>query len=212
MTAVLLVDDHAMFREALALALSNAVPSLTLHPAANGHEAMDVLARHDDITNVIMDYYLPDIAGAELLRRMHQRRARLRVLVLSASEDPEDQRRAMDAGAQAFMNKSASCQELVAALDAINDAAQPAHRPVAAAAATATQDEAALLRTLTPRQQEVLRLMCDGLRNKEISERLCMTEKTVKTHVSAILAALGVLNRTQATLVARRGGVFGRPA
>jgi DNA-binding NarL/FixJ family response regulator len=87
----------------------------------------------------------------------------------------------------------------------------PAHRFVANGASTTTQDEAALLLALTPRQQEVLRLMCDGLRNKEISERLSMTEKTVKTHVSAILAALGVLNRTQATLVARRGGVFGRP-
>jgi len=212
MTAVLLVDDHAMFREALALALANAVPTLTLHPAANGRDALEVLARHDDITNVIMDYYLPDIAGAELLRRMRQRRSQLRVLVLSASEDPEDRRRAMEAGAQAFMNKSASCQELVAALDAINDASPPLHRSAAGGDASATQDEAALLRTLTPRQQEVLRLMCDGLRNKEISERLSMTEKTVKTHVSAILAALGVLNRTQATLVARRGGVFGRPA
>nr|WP_314361929.1 response regulator transcription factor [uncultured Achromobacter sp.] len=212
MTAVMLVDDHAMFREALALALANTVPTLTLHPAANGRDALEVLARHDDITNVIMDYYLPDIAGAELLRRMRQRRSRLRVLVLSASEDPEDRRRAMEAGAQAFMNKSASCQELVAALDAINDASPPLHRSAASGDASATQDEAALLRTLTPRQQEVLRLMCDGLRNKEISERLSMTEKTVKTHVSAILAALGVLNRTQATLVARRGGVFGRPA
>ncbi|HCQ46553.1 MAG TPA: DNA-binding response regulator [Achromobacter sp.] len=212
MTAVLLVDDHAMFREALALALANAVPTLTLHPAANGRDALEVLARHDDITNVIMDYYLPDIAGAELLRRMRQRRSQLRVLVLSASEDPEDRRRAMEAGAQAFMNKSASCQELVAALDAINDASPPLHRSAAGGDAPTTQDEAALLRTLTPRQQEVLRLMCDGLRNKEISERLSMTEKTVKTHVSAILAALGVLNRTQATLVARRGGVFGRPA
>ncbi|MGV2865415.1 response regulator [Achromobacter sp. AGC39] len=212
MTAVLLVDDHAMFREALALALANALPTLTLHPAANGRDALDVLARHDDITNVIMDYYLPDTAGAQLLRRMRQVRSQLRVLVLSASEDPEDRRRAMEAGAQAFMNKSASCQELLAALDAINHASRPTCRSTAGGDAATTQDEAALLRTLTPRQQEVLRLMCDGLRNKEISERLSMTEKTVKTHVSAILAALGVLNRTQATLVARRGGVFGRPA
>ena len=83
--------------------------------------------------------------------------------------------------------------------------------PSAGGTPTRSPDDAALLRTLTPRQSEVLRLICDGLRNKEISERLNMTEKTVKTHVSAILATLGVLNRTQATLVARRGGVFGKP-
>ncbi|MNX28122.1 Transcriptional regulatory protein DegU [compost metagenome] len=187
------------------------MPTLTLHPAANAQQALEMLEHHDSITNVIMDYYLPDMAGADLLRRMRQRRSQLRVLVLSASQDPEDERRAREAGAQAFMNKSASCQELVAALDAMNDGALPAHRVVANGVSATTQDEAALLLTLTPRQQEVLRLMCDGLRNKEISERLSMTEKTVKTHVSAILATLGVLNRTQATLVARRGGVFGRP-
>ncbi len=211
MTSVLLIDDHAMFREALVMAMGHAVPGLTLHPAASGQEALEALDQHPEIRHVIMDFYLPDMAGPELLKRLRQRRAQLRILVLSASQDPEDRRRAMEAGAQGFLNKSASCQELAAALEAVNEA--PALRGAAAAAQSSSeQDEAALLRTLTPRQSEVLRLMCDGLRNKEISERLNMTEKTVKTHVSAILGALGVLNRTQATLVARRGGVYGKPA
>ncbi|KAG1253793.1 hypothetical protein G6F65_017310 [Rhizopus arrhizus] len=157
-----------------------------------------------------MDYYLPDMAGAELLKRLRQRRAQLRVLVLSASQDPDDERRAMEAGARGFLNKSASCQALTAALEAINAADAP-RTPYAGGTPPRSPDDAALLRALTPRQSEVLRLICDGLRNKEISERLNMTEKTVKTHVSAILATLGVLNRTQATLVARRGGVFGKP-
>lgn len=212
MTAVLLIDDHAMFREALVMALDDALPDVTIHPAASGQEALDVLDQHAAIRNVIMDFYLPDIAGADLLKRLRQRRAQLRVLVLSASQDPEDQRRAMDAGAHGFLNKSASCQELAAALQAIDQAPAPIFRAASATGLPgAAQDEAALLRALTPRQSEVLRLMCDGLRNKEISEQLNMTEKTVKTHVSAILGTLGVLNRTQATLVARRGGVFGKP-
>lgn len=211
MTAVLLVDDHAMFREALIMALTHAMPDLAVHPAATAHEALDVLDRHLGIGHVIMDYYLPDMAGAELLKRLSLRRSNVRILVLSASQDPEDERRAREAGARGFLNKSASCQELAAALKAIN-AADPPRDASAATAPTRSPDDAALLRTLTPRQSEVLRLMCDGLRNKEISERLNMTEKTVKTHVSAILGTLGVLNRTQATLVARRGGVFGKPA
>lgn len=211
MTAVLLVDDHAMFREALIMALTHAMPDLAVHPAATAHEALDVLDRHLGIGHVIMDYYLPDMAGAELLKRLSLRRSNVRILVLSASQDPEDERRAREAGARGFLNKSASCQELAAALEAIN-AADPPRDASSATAPTRSPDDAALLRTLTPRQSEVLRLMCDGLRNKEISERLNMTEKTVKTHVSAILGTLGVLNRTQATLVARRGGVFGKPA
>ncbi len=210
MNAVLLIDDHAMFREALVMALAHAMPTLAVHPAASGHEALALLDRHADIGNVIMDYYLPDMAGAELLKRLRQRRAQLRVLVLSASQDPDDERRAMEAGARGFLNKSASCQALTAALEAINAADAP-RIPSAGGTPPRSPDDAALLRTLTPRQSEVLRLICDGLRNKEISERLNMTEKTVKTHVSAILATLGVLNRTQATLVARRGGVFGKP-
>jgi DNA-binding NarL/FixJ family response regulator len=191
MTAVLLVDDHAMFREALVMALGQGVAGLEIHPAASGQEALEILDRHTAIQHVIMDFYLPDMAGADLLKRLRQRRSKLRILVLSASQDPEDMRR-----------------ELAAALEAVNEAAPPQRRALSAG----DQDEAALLRALTPRQVEVLCLMCDGLRNKEISERLNMTEKTVKTHVSAILGTLGVLNRTQATLVARRGGVFGKPA
>lgn len=117
----------------------------------------------------------------------------------------------MEAGAQGFLIKAASCQELAAALEAVSEAPPPCRGAFAATLPAGAQDDAALLRGLTPRQSEVLSLMCDGLRNKEISEWLNMTEKTVKTRVSAILGTLGVLNRTQATLVARRGGVFGKP-
>ncbi|WMD20288.1 response regulator transcription factor [Achromobacter seleniivolatilans] len=208
MTAVLLIDDHEMFREALVMALGNAVPALTLHPAASGKEALEVLDRNPSIVHVIMDFYLPDVTGPELLMRLRQQRAALRILVVSASQDPEDQRRAMDAGAQGFLSKAASCQELAAALDTMNATASgTAHDAPAFSSPPGLQDETALLRALTPRQNEVLRLMCDGLRNKEISERLNMSEKTVKTHVTAILSTLGALNRTQATLVARRGGL-----
>lgn len=212
MTAVLLIDDHAMFREALGMALISVMPNLTLHPAASGQEALDVLDQHTTIQHAIMDLYLPDMSGVDLLKRLRQRRGQLRVLVLSASQDPEDKRRAMEAGALGFLNKSASCQDLAAALLAVSDAPlQPYRSGPATTPRAGGSDDAVLLSALTPRQNDVLRLMCDGLRNKEISEQLNMTEKTVKTHVSAILATLGVLNRTQATLVARRGGVFGKP-
>ncbi|KAG1583451.1 hypothetical protein G6F46_015105 [Rhizopus delemar] len=76
MNAVLLIDDHAMFREALVMALAHAMPALAVHPAASGQEALALLDRHADIGNVIMDYYLPDMAGAELLKRLRQRRRR----------------------------------------------------------------------------------------------------------------------------------------
>lgn len=161
MASALLIDDHAMFREGLALALRQAAgPSLHLRTAVGGAEALALLK--DTTADIaLMDYYLPDIGGTALVRQLRRAGAGLRVMVLSASEDHED-------------------------------AEQPPGR-------------------LTPRQTEVLCLLCEGLRNSEIAERLATTEKTVKAHISAIFAALGVVNRTQAVLAARRAGLFGKP-
>ena len=205
-----------MFREALLLSLSQALPGVTVHPASNGAEALAVLQAQPQIGSVIMDY-LPDLGGSALLKRLKQLRPGIRVLVLSASEDPDDRERVMAAGAQGFLHKSADCRALLDALEQIGQPPRADLAPLAPprkppAPTPAPVDDMVLLSALTPRQGEVLRLMCDGLRNREISERLSMTEKTVKTHVTAILATLGVVNRTQATLVARRGGLLGKPA
>lgn len=214
MTAVLLVDDHTMFREGLVLTIAQTAPNLVIHPAASAQEALDTLSRHPEIARIIMDYYLPDMGGSALVKQFRQLRPGIRILVLSASEAPEDERNALEAGAHGYLHKSANSQKLVSALDDIENApsgALPTDRNGASEKPN-EKDDAALLRALTPRQLEVLRLICDGLRNKEISERLSMSEKTVKSHVSSILATLNVLTRTQATLVARRGGLYGRPA
>lgn len=246
MTAVLMIEDHTMFREGLMMTIGHMAPSLDICPAASGAEALAVLESRADISRVIMDYYLPDIGGTALLKRLRQVRPGVRILVLSASEDAHDRRCAMAAGARAFLHKSASSQMLLSALEQIDLPYLPDGQPdaqrvlgspgvlrgvsrgvspgVLPGVTPAVQpgmsppsppverpDEAALLSELTPRQIEVLRLMCDGIRNRDISEQLGVTEKTVKAHISVILATLGVPNRTQATLVARRGGLLGKP-
>ena len=224
------------------MTIGHMAPSLDICPAASGAEALAVLESRADISRVIMDYYLPDIGGTALLKRLRQVRPGVRILVLSASEDAHDRRCAMTAGARAFLHKSASSQMLLSALEQIDlpylpDGQPEAQRvlgspgvlrgvspgvspgvlPAALAGMSPPSppverpDEAALLSELTPRQIEVLRLMCDGIRNRDISEQLGVTEKTVKAHISVILATLGVPNRTQATLVARRGGLLGKP-
>ena len=214
MTAVLLIDDHAMFREALLLSLAGA--ARRHGPSGVQRRGRRSLQAQPQIGSVIMDYYLPDLGGSALLKRLKQLRPGIRVLVLSASEDPDDRERVMAAGAQGFLHKSADCRALLDALEQIGQPPRADLAPLAPprkppAPTPAPVDDMVLLSALTPRQGEVLRLMCDGLRNREISERLSMTEKTVKTHVTAILATLGVVNRTQATLVARRGGLLGKP-
>lgn len=136
MTAVLLIDDHAMFREALLLSLSQALPGVTVHPASNGAEALAVLQAQPQIGSVIMDYYLPDLGGSALLKRLKQLRPGIRVLVLSASEDPDDRERVMAAGAQGFLHKSADCRAL---LDALEQIGQPPRADMAPAARRASR-------------------------------------------------------------------------
>ncbi len=215
MRAVLLIDDHAMFREGLVLALTQAAPDFTVHAVSNGSEAIAKLEAHSGISVVMMDYYLPDVGGSVLLRRLRQARPGIHILVLSASEDPDDVHAALSAGAQGFIHKSASSKTLLEALNGVIEGKQIVPDTYAAIETNGRRlsqsDDAALLSALTPRQIEVLRLVCDGLRNSEISTRLGTSEKTVKAHMTAILAGLGVINRTQAVLIARRAGLFGKP-
>lgn len=213
MTAVLMVDDHAMFREGLQLTIARLAPSLEICLASNGNEAISMLAARADISCVIMDYYLPDIGGSALLKRLRQLRPGIRILVMSASEDQNDRDRALMAGARGFLHKSASSQMLLAALEEVQSPQGTSAQPPTAAAipCAAMTDEIALLSELTPRQSDVLRLICAGIGNREIALQLDVAEKTVKTHITAILSALGVQNRTQATLLARRGGLLGKP-
>lgn len=216
MSSVLLIDDHAMFREGLTLALVQADPTLQIHSVASGNEALQLVQTETAISTVMMDYYLPDIGGGALLQRLRQLRPGLRILALSASEDPDDVRHALASGAHGFIHKSADSKTLFAALSSVMQGhgyLPPTFDSIATPdnAHSSNDDDASLLSRLTPRQTEVLRLMCDGLRNGEIAEQLGMTEKTVKAHVTAVLSGLGVLNRTQATLVARRAGLLGKP-
>ncbi|WP_269749192.1 response regulator [Herbaspirillum autotrophicum] len=210
---MLLIDDHAMFREGLTLALAQADPTLQIHSVASGAEALELLQTEPAITTVMMDYYLPDIGGAALLQRLRQLRPGVRILALSASEDQDDVRHALASGAHGFIHKSADSKTLFAALTSVMQGR--GYLPPAYVSpdtdGSAVADDASLLSSLTPRQMEVLRLMCDGLRNAEIGAALGMGEKTVKAHVTAILSGLGVLNRTQATMAARRAGLLGKP-
>lgn len=212
MKTILLIDDHAMFREGLVLALAQGAPDLTVVAVSGGNEAIATLDAHPGIGMVVMDYYLPDIGGSALLQRLRQSRPGIRVLVLTASEDPDDMHTALTAGAHGYIQKSADCRALLTAVSYVMDGGRYVPDTFALGSTDTTQpDGAALLSALTPRQLEVLRLVCEGLRNSEISERLGTSEKTVKAHMSAILSGLCVINRTQAVLAARRAGLLGKP-
>lgn len=211
-STILLIDDHAMFREGLFLALREAEPSMTIETASSGGEALDALATLPRLDAVMTDYYLPDLGGAALVKQLHRRRGGLRILVLSASEDPHDIETALEAGAQGFVHKSADSRQLLDALRrVIGEQGVVQASPQGSALLPVLTTPTDSLSQLTARQTEVLHLVCEGLRNAQIAERLETSEKTVKAHISAIFAALGVSNRTQATIAARRVGLLGKP-
>jgi DNA-binding NarL/FixJ family response regulator len=217
MPHVLIVDDHPLMREAMAHVVHSVEPLAQLLGAGSLRQAEGLLATPPAPDAAIIDLQLPDGDGGQLVSLLRQRWPALPILVLTASEDGALARRLLSAGASGFAPKSAGLATLSAALRLVM-AGQTYVPPLvldlppagAGAPALAVPeddgDEPADPATpghLTPRQLAVLRLLCDGQSNKQISRALGLAERTTKVHVGAIFRALGVSNRTQAALAAR---------
>lgn len=206
----LLVDDHAMFRDALSLLIAMQHPGVELRPASRLDEALAVLGSQDPPALVLLDLSLTDSAGLQTLLRVRDASPQSRVIVLSADDRPETVLAAIDAGAAGFIPKTADAGVLQHALAVV--LAGGVYVPPmtlllggGAPAAEAPRDAASL--GLSPRQVEVLRLLIAGHSNKVIARRLEISPSTVRTHVEALFERLGAHNRTQAVVAAARLGL-----
>ena len=208
---LLIVDDHAILREGLAAILRLAGPDTEVLQAGDGAEGLRIADAHLDLDAVFLDLQMPGVDGMAAVPEFGRRRPELPVIVLSSSEDPQDVRRALALGALGYVPKSAPPQTLLSALQLVlsGNIYVPPLMLNAAAAGTrpAGANGAADRASLTERQREVLRLLSDGLSNKEIGRALGLSDKTVKAHVTAIFRTLDVVNRTQAASAARSGGL-----
>lgn len=204
---LLVVDDHPLLREGLAALLRQARPEIQVILAGSGADGLDRAAAEAGIEAILLDIVLPGEDGLAVLRDFGRRFPSLPVLVLSASEDPDLVQRSLEAGALGYIPKSASRQTFLTALQLVLDG--EIYVPPLLLASLGDpgryRDGAsgAILR-LSARQKEVLRLVADGRSNKEIGNLLGLAEKTVKSHVTAILRTLDVGNRTQAASLLRR--------
>lgn len=207
--SVLIIDDHPLMSAALVGVLQNLRPRVTCRVAHTGAAAMQLLAQHSDLNLIVLDLALPDIDGFDLLARLRRLYPGAPVLVVSASENAQDMRRAFAAGAAGYVSKSAPPATLLKAAELVlrGDVYRPPVLDNEAACTVAPQDQPAST-GLTARQLDVLRLMCAGKSNKVIGYELGLAEKTVKGRVTAIFKALGVDNRTQAVLKAAELGLF----
>jgi DNA-binding NarL/FixJ family response regulator len=201
---LLLVDDHAMFREGLSLLVAHHFQDVEVLHAERLAQAVTLVKQHVDIDVVLLDLALPDSQGLDALPGLHEATPNARIVVLSADDSPGTVRGAIEQGAAGFIPKTAQGSTLREALDVVlGGGVYLPGSPAQAAPAGATDPTLGL----SPRQVEVLHLLIRGASNKHICRALSMAESTVKTHVSAIFRKLEVTNRTQTVFAAARLGL-----
>ncbi|MBS0442544.1 MAG: response regulator transcription factor [Proteobacteria bacterium] len=203
---LLLIDDHALFREGVAALVEQRMPDVALQLAGDLNGARNVLAEHPDCRLALLDLSLPDSHGLDGIARLRELAPALPIVVLSADDRPETVLGAIDRGAAGFIPKSADSAAFAAALREVLEGRVHLPRQALLGADTAQADDGEAL-GLSPRQVDVLRLLVEGRSNKMIMRELELSESTVKTHLHAIFRRLGVSSRTQAVVVAARLGL-----
>jgi DNA-binding NarL/FixJ family response regulator len=227
---ILIVDDHPLIREGLANVLAELDPGAHAFEAASADEAISAFGAHEPLSLVLLDLGLPGADGMSLLEQLRGTRPDVPVVVLSANDQRDVVLAAIDNGAMGFISKRSATPVLVNALrlvlaggvyvppQVIGASAHADPPPAASApapqlsASVSAPAPARIPRTLgdlglTDRQAEVLALIVQGKPNKLICRDLDLAEGTVKTHISAILRALDVANRTQAVFKLSKLGI-----
>jgi len=218
---LLLVDDHALFREGVALLLRSLESEVEALEAGSCEEALDLIACTGGIDIVLMDLQLPGASGLEAIRIMRERFPEIPVVAVSSSEDKSTVLEALDAGAMGFVPKSSTSSVLKAALRLIMAKGiylppsvflgEGARAPQAGPPATMLSRRGGAITPeslgLTPRQSDVLLRILQGKSAKLISRELGLSNSTVKVHTTAVLRALNVTTRTQAIVTAGKLGL-----
>ncbi len=199
---VLSVDDHPLLREGIA-AIINAQPDMLLAAtASSGREAIQNFREHQpDVT--LMDLRLPDLSGIDALIAIRSEFPDARIIMLTTFNGDVDIQRALKAGAYGYLLKSTPRKDLVEAIRKVHSGKKSIPPEVAAHLAEHLSGE-----SLTEREIDVLRHIAGGNRNKDIGERLFISEDTVKVHVKHIMEKLGASDRTQAMAIAVRRGII----
>ncbi|MCF8151155.1 MAG: response regulator transcription factor [Burkholderiaceae bacterium] len=208
MLKMLVVEDHALVREGLLATLKDLGEETQTFGVADANEAIGVLEA-EDIDLMILDLMLPGTRGQTFLPVVRRRFPTVPVVVLSALDDVDTVTRVMKAGASGFVSKSGSSTDLLQALRAVLAGEiylPPKLRELTNRSETAHGEGKTLAQRfgLTAAQVRVLDLLSEGRGNRQIAELLGLTEGTVKIHVSAIMKAMGVNNRSEAALLASR--------
>ncbi|MFQ5795983.1 MAG: response regulator [Candidatus Bipolaricaulia bacterium] len=201
---ILVADDHPIVREGLIAILSTQPDFEVVGEAATGDEVVQqVTTLQPDV--VLLDLEMPQMDGVETIKHLRQAGSDVRVIVFTAFDTDERIVGAVKAGAQGYLLKGTPREEIFQAVRVVH-AGESLLQPVVTSKLLKhiSQD----VEQLTPRELDVLRLLAQGLKNKEIAETLFRSERTVKFHVSSILRKLGAENRTEAVSIAVQKGLI----
>ncbi|GAB3767041.1 DNA-binding NarL/FixJ family response regulator [Nocardioides ginsengisegetis] len=201
---VVLVDDHAVIRAGLEQLLSGTADIEVVGHAENGAQALEAVRRlRPDV--VLMDLQMPEVDGVSATRTIVAEKLGVDVLVLTSYSDSERILAALDAGAVGYLLKDADPDDVLDGIRAVSRGESPIH-PRAARTLLGIRAGSRDVQ-LTTRETEVLRLVREGLANKQIGRRLDISERTVKAHLTSAFARIGVADRTQAALWVERNGL-----
>jgi DNA-binding NarL/FixJ family response regulator len=196
------VDDHPLLREGIAAIINNQPDMLLVAQAATGGDAVQMFREHlPDVT--LMDLRLPDMSGIDALIAIRAEFTDALVIMLTTFEGDVEIQRALKAGARGYLLKSTPPKDLVETIRHVHAGKKGIPSHIAAHLAEHVSDEA-----LTVREIEVLRHISGGNRNRDIAEKLFISEETVKVHIKHIMDKLGASDRTQAVAIAVRRGII----
>lgn len=207
---VMIADDHSMIREGLKQLLELEGDFQVIEEACDGVECLEKLSKiTPDI--LLLDINMPNMNGLEVLQKMKDKHMRVKVLVLTVHNEVEYLLKAVDIGINGYLLKDSESAELKKAiLTVVNgeDYIQPSLIPLLNAKMIDRNKDNVKIESLTRREMDVLKLLAVGMYNKEVAEKLSISERTVKNHVSNIFKKIEVTDRTQAAVFAIRNNLI----
>jgi len=199
---VLSIDDHALVREGLAALINSQTDMCVVGQGSTGREAIQ-LFRELQPDVALMDLRLPDMSGIDVMITILSGSQQARVIMVTSSEGDVEMERALAGGAKGYILKSMPPREVLEAIRKVHAGKKAIPPEIAAQLADHMSDE-----TLTAREIEILQQVAEGSRNRDIADRLFISEGTVKVHIQHIMGKLGASDRTQAITIAVRRGII----